>query len=34
VRVTGGERESWSLEDAVTLRGRDAPTRLAIARAR
>jgi adenylate cyclase len=34
VRVTGDERESWSLGEAVTLRGRDEPTRLASARAR
>jgi adenylate cyclase len=28
-RVGGGEAEHWSLDDAVTLRGRDEPTRLA-----
>ncbi len=34
VRVTGDESESWSLGEAVTLRGRDEPTRLATAGAR
>ena len=28
-RVAGSERERWSLGEAVTLRGRDEPTRLA-----
>ncbi len=34
VRVTGDERERWSLGEAVLLRGRDEPTRLATAGAR
>ncbi|HEU0024926.1 MAG TPA: adenylate/guanylate cyclase domain-containing protein, partial [Thermoleophilaceae bacterium] len=33
-RVAGGERESWALGEAVTLRGRDEPTRLATPGAR
>ena len=34
VRVSGDERESWSLGESVTLRGRDEPTRLATPSAR
>jgi adenylate cyclase len=34
VRVAGSERDRWSLGEAITLRGRDEPTRLASPRAR